>query len=137
MSLLQLPPPHHTHTLSFSISPSFLHSPPPPNTHSLSFSSPPLSPSSSLSFPPSPVYDDTLLHQQLEPPTINGRQSTKENVDKKVVHRRMSLPDSEANGDTEGTGSNEGDRRASTGDFNVPIITSSVSPGLDSVIEGV
>ena len=51
----------------------------------------------------------------------------------------MSLPDSEANGhdgeDTIGTRLDDVDRRASTGDFNVPIVTP-VSPGVDSIIEG-
>ena len=51
----------------------------------------------------------------------------------------LQFPDAHANGlgvdDTDGSGSVEGDRRASTGDFNVPIVTA-VSPGVDSVVEG-
>lgn len=86
------------------------------------------------------MYDDTLLHQQTEMPTItSAKLPAKENGEKKVVHRRMSLqlPDAQANGvdDMDGSGSVEGDRRASTGDFSVPIVTA-VSPGVDSVIEG-
>ena len=45
----------------------------------------------------------------------------------------MSLPDPKPGGS--GEADDEGDRRASTGDFSVPIITS-VSPGVDSVTEG-
>lgn len=45
----------------------------------------------------------------------------------------MSLPDPKPGGC--GEADDEGDRRASTGDFSVPIITS-VSPGVDSVTEG-
>ena len=44
----------------------------------------------------------------------------------------MSLPDHKLGG---GDVDDEGDRRASTGDFSVPIVTS-VSPGVDSVTEG-
>ena len=90
----------------------------------------------SLSLSPSlhhSVYDDTLLHHQTEPLVLNHKPSTKKNGDKKVVHRRMSLPDPKpGSGETD----DDGDRRASTGDFSVPIVTS-VSPGVDSVTEGV
>lgn len=101
----------------------------PPPTLSLTF---PLS----LPLPHPSVYDDTLLHQQTEPLVINNshlQPVTKQNADKKVVHRRMSLPDPKPGGC--GEADDEGDRRASTGDFSVPIVTS-VSPGVDSVTEG-
>ena len=65
------------------------------------------------------------------------RSTNKENGENKVVHRKMSLPDAQPNGPgtaAEGAASDE-DRRASTGDFNVPIVTS-LSPGVDSVNEG-
>ena len=63
----------------------------------------------------------------------NHKPPNKQNSDKKVVHRRMSLPDPKPG---LGEADDEGDRRASTGDFSVPIVTS-VSPGVDSVTEGV
>ena len=100
---------------------------------SLSLPSPPpsLSPCHS-------VYDDTLLHQHPEPVVVNHKPATKQNSEKKVVHRRMSLPDPKPNGPGSGEADDEAkdDRRASTGDFSVPIVTS-VSPGVDSVTEGV
>ena len=66
------------------------------------------------------------------------KSTPKENGEKKVVHRRMSLPDPQPNGVASLTaedGISDEDRRASTGDFNVPIVTS-LSPGVDSVTEG-
>ena len=57
-----------------------------------------------------------------------------------MVHHRMSLPDPEphspgVDGEAGEGGVNKEDRRASTGDFSVPVVTP-VSPGVDSLNEG-
>ena len=93
------------------------------------------------------VYDDTLIHHQLEPlpfklqkhTTIDTTTPT-DHTHHDVVHRRMSLPDpAESQGvrmNGLAVGSDEEDRRASTGGvIEVPIIMPT-SPGGASVGEG-